>query len=167
MKLSLPFLHKPKDNYLTLSFSILAAEAAGGVGSLFTLSAIPTWYAHLDKPFYSPPNWVFGPVWTMLYALMGISAYLVWRKWQFGKKAHAFWHVYGTQLALNALWSILFFGCKYIGLAFVEILAMWYFIVRCIQESKKLSPWASYLLYPYIAWVSFATLLNFGIMILN
>jgi tryptophan-rich sensory protein len=98
---------------------------------------------------------------------MGISAYLVWRRRQFSNKALAFWHVYWTQLVLNSLWSIIFFGFKFTGLAFIEILAMWYFIVRTIQEGKKIDPWAGYLLYPYIAWVSFASLLNLSIWLLN
>jgi tryptophan-rich sensory protein len=166
MKLRLPW-SKPKDNYLVLVGSILIAEAAGGLGSLFTFSAIPTWYATLNKPFFSPPNYLFGPVWTLLYALMGIAAYMVWRKYQFSKEAIGFWHVYGAQLALNALWSILFFGLKDIGIAFIEILALWYFIARCIQEGRKLSIWTVYLLLPYLAWVSFASLLNLAIYILN
>ncbi|MFH2085772.1 MAG: TspO/MBR family protein [bacterium] len=166
MKINWPWT-KPKDNYLVLAGFILLAQGAGVIGSLFTFAAIPTWYATLTKPFFSPPNYLFGPVWTLLYTLMGISAYLVWRKFQFGKKARAFWHVYWTQLALNSLWSILFFGFKFTGFAFIEILAMWYFIVRCIQESKKLDSWSSYLLYPYIIWVSFASLLNLSIWWIN
>lgn len=159
--------NKPKDNYWFLLLFIIVAQSAGLLGSLFTFSAIPTWYATLDKPFFSPPNYLFGPVWTTLYTLMGISAYLIFRRFQFGKKAKLFWQVYWTQLILNTLWSILFFGFKEPGLAFVEIGALWYFIVRTIQESKKLNNAASYLLYPYLAWVSFASLLNLGIYMLN
>ncbi len=158
---------KPKDNYFVLIGSIVAAQAAGAIGSIFTFSAITDWYIYLNKPIFSPPNWVFGPVWTLLYTLMGISAYLVWRKYQFGKKAQGFWHVYAAQLILNALWSVLFFGLKFTGLALVEILAMWYFIARSIQEGKKLSPWSAYLLYPYLAWVTFASILNLAIWLLN
>lgn len=166
MKLRLPW-SKPKDNYLVLLGFIVAAESAGALGSFFTFSSIPTWYAYLNKPFFSPPNWLFGPVWTTLYALMGIAAYMVWRKYEFTKKSIGFWHVYATQLVLNALWSILFFGLKDIGVAFIEILALWYFIARCIQEGRKLSIWTVYLLLPYLAWVSFASLLNLAIYILN
>lgn len=166
MKFVLPW-NKPKDNYWYLFLSILLAQTAGLLGSLFTFSAIPTWYATLTRPFFSPPNYVFGPVWTLLYTLMGISAYLVWRKAQFRSRAQGFWHVYLTQLVLNALWSILFFGFKEPGLAFVEIMALWYFIVRCIQESKKIDRSSAYLLYPYLAWVSFASLLNLAIYLLN
>ena len=166
MKINWPW-SKPKDNWWMLAASILVAQAAGGLGSLFTFSAIPTWYVTLSKPFFSPPNWVFGPVWTLLYTFMGISAYLVWRKLQFSKNSLPFWHVYWTQLVLNALWSIMFFGAKFTGLAFIEILAMWYFIARSIQEGQKIDKWAGYLLYPYIAWVSFASLLNLSIWFLN
>lgn len=166
MKLILPWT-KPKDNYLYLIVFILLAQLAGLVGSLFTFSAIPTWYATLDKPFFAPPNFVFGPVWTTLYTLMGISAYLVWRKYQFKRKSLIFWEVYFAQLILNTLWSIIFFGFKELGLAFVEIMALWYFIVRTIQESKKLNLTSAYLLYPYLAWVSFAALLNLSLYLLN
>ena len=166
MKINWPWA-RPKDNYWILLLSILVAQGAGAIGSLFTFSAIPTWYIYLNKPFFSPPNWLFGPVWTLLYTLMGISAYLVWRSHQFGKKSLPFWHVYWTQLALNTLWSILFFGLKFTGFAFIEILAMWYFIARSIQEGHKLSHWSAYLLYPYLAWVSFASLLNLSIWLLN
>ncbi|MBP9702897.1 tryptophan-rich sensory protein [Candidatus Woesebacteria bacterium] len=159
--------NKPKDNYWFLLLFIVLAQSAGLLGSLFTFSAIPTWYATLDKPFFSPPNYLFGPVWTTLYTLMGISAYLVYRRFQFGKKAKIFWQLYWAQLVLNTLWSILFFGFKEPGLAFVEIVALWYFIVRTIQESKKLNKNAAYLLYPYLAWVSFAALLNLAIYLLN
>lgn len=166
MKLRWPW-PRPKDNYLVLLTSIALAQLAGGIGTIATIQAIPTWYAYLHKPFFNPPSSVFGPVWTILYTLMGVSAYLVWRKYQFGKKARAFWHVYWTQLVLNTLWSFLFFGLRQPGLAFIEILALWYFIVRTIQEGTKLDRWSAYLLYPYLAWVSFASLLNFSIWLLN
>ncbi len=166
MKFVFPW-NKPKDNYWFLLLFILVAQAAGLLGSLFTFSAIPTWYVTLDKPFFSPPNYLFGPVWTTLYTLMGISAYLVWRKYQFNKKSVIFWEVYFAQLVLNTLWSIIFFGFKELGLAFVEIMALWYFIVRTIQESKKLNTTSAHLLYPYLAWVSFAALLNLSLYLLN
>ena len=159
--------NKPKDNYWFLLLFIVLSQSAGLLGSLFTFSAIPTWYATLDKPFFNPPNYLFGPVWTTLYTLMGISAYLIYRRYQFGKKAKLFWQVYWAQLILNSLWSILFFGFKNLGLALIEIGALWYFIIRTIQESSKLNKAASYLLYPYIAWVSFAALLNLAIYLLN
>ncbi len=154
-------------NPIKFCIAIALPLLAGGLGALFTTEAVQNWYPLLNKPFFSPPSWLFGPVWTLLYTLMGISAYLVWRRLQFGKKSLPFWHVYWTQLGLNALWSILFFGLKQPGLAFFEIMAMWYFIIRSIQEGKKIDKWSAYLLYPYIAWVSFASLLNFAIWFLN
>lgn len=166
MKLRLPW-NRPKDNYLVLLLSILIAQSAGIIGTFFTFSAISTWYIYLNKPFFSPPNWIFGPVWTLLYTLMGISVYLVWRKYRFGKKTHKFYQAYSIQLALNALWSILFFGLKWVGVAFIEIIVMWYFIYRSIREGAKLYARAAYLLYPYLAWVSFASFLNLAILVLN
>lgn len=158
---------RPKDNWWMLVASILVAQLAGVIGSLFTFPAILTWYVYLNKPFFSPPNYLFGPVWTLLYILMGISAYLVWRKHQFGKKSRTYWHVYATQLVLNTLWSIIFFGFQQPGFAFIEILVMWYFIVRTIQEGYKIDRWSAYLLYPYLLWVTFASVLNLSIWLLN
>lgn len=166
MKLNLPW-NRPKDNYFVLVVSILIAQSAGLIGTFATFSAISTWYVYLNKPFFSPPNWVFGPTWTLLYTLMGISTYLIWRKYRFGKKAHKFYQAYSIQLVLNALWSILFFGLKWVGGAFIEIIVMWYFIYRSIHEGTKLDARAAYLLYPYLAWVSFASFLNLAILVLN
>lgn len=166
MKISWPWA-KVKDNYWVLLLFIFISQSAGLLGTLFTVSAIPSWYQGLDKPFFSPPNFLFGPVWTILYTLIGISAYLVWRKYRFGKKSLPFWRVFTIQLILNSLWSIIFFGFKMTGLALVEIFIMWYYIARAISEGSKLTPWSAYLLYPYITWVTFATLLNFAIWWLN
>ena len=166
MKIKLPW-SKPKDNWWILAGSIILAQLTGIIGSAFTLPAISTWYATLIKPFFSPPNWLFGPVWTILYTFMGVAAYLVWRRYQFSHKAQGFWHVYLAQLTLNLLWSYLFFGLKFTGLAFIEIMAMWYFIARCIQEGRKLTLPVVYLFLPYLAWVSFAALLNFAVFMLN
>ncbi len=166
MKFTWPW-NKPKDNYWFLLLFIVLAQAAGLLGSLFTFSAIPTWYATLEKPLFSPPNYLFGPVWTTLYTLMGISAYLIYRRYQFGKKAQPFWQVYWTQLILNSMWSILFFGFKSPLFAFLEIIILWYYIYRTLRTSYPLNHLASFLLYPYLAWVSFASLLNLAILILN
>lgn len=159
--------NKPKDNYWYLLGFIILAQLAGLLGSLFTFSAIPTWYAALTKPFFSPPNFVFGPVWTLLYTLMGISAYLIYRRYQFGKKAKLFWNAYWLQLVLNTLWSILFFGFRSPLFAFVEIIVLWYYIYRTLRLAYPLDRTASYLLFPYLAWVSFAGLLNLAILVLN
>lgn len=167
MKLTLPWAKKPKNNFLVLLAFVASAQSAGLLGTLFTFSAIPTWYAALNKPFFAPPNFLFGPVWTLLYTLMGVAAYLVWRQYQFRRPAQAFWEMYLTQLLLNALWTPLFFGAKWLGVALVEILALWYFIARTIQEGYPLNRWVAWLLSPYLAWVSFATLLNGALFLLN
>jgi len=166
MKINWPWA-KVKDNYWALLLFIILSQSAGLLGTLFTFSAIPNWYQGLTKPFFSPPNFLFGPVWTILYTFIGISAYLVWRKYRFSKKSLSFWQVFTLQLILNSLWSIIFFGLKFTGLALIEIMIMWYYILRTIQVGSKLDSWSAYLLYPYLAWVSFATLLNFAIWWLN
>jgi len=147
-------------NISKLFLSIGLCLGVGFLGSIFTTSSIPTWYATLSKPFFSPPNWVFAPVWTTLYILMGISLYLVWQK---RKIPSVFW----IQLILNFTWSIIFFGLKNPMLAFVNILALWIAIFLTIKSFSKINKLAGQLLYPYITWVSFATLLNLAIVILN
>jgi translocator protein len=136
---------------------ILVCELVGGVSSIFTISAIPTWYATLNKPFFNPPSWIFAPVWTTLYLLMGVAAYL------YQKSSHLF----TIQLALNFLWSYIFFDLKSPILAFVEIIFLWLFIFLTIKEFRKKSKTASLLLVPYLLWVSFASLLNLSVVILN
>jgi translocator protein len=140
---------------------------AGGLGTIFTISSIPTWYATLIKPPFSPPNFLFGPVWTLLYILMGVSLALVWQKGLKTRKIREALYLFGVQLALNAIWSPVFFGAKNVFLALIIIILMWLFILKTIIAFGKINKVASYLLYPYIAWVSFATILNFSIWILN
>lgn len=151
---------------IALIISIVIAQAAGAIGSIFTISSISTWYAGLIKPAFSPPNWLFGPTWFLLYTLMGIAAYLIWRKRQEKRIGPALW-LYGVHLVLNALWSIIFFGLKNPGIAFVEIIFFWLAILTLIIIFSKVSRPAALLLLPYIAWVSFAAYLNLGIWQLN
>lgn len=146
---------------MKLFISLLLPQLAGLVGSLFTISAIPTWYATLNKPSFSPPNWIFGPVWTTLYILMGISLYLVWSK---GKKGVM---LFKLHLILNALWSILFFGLRSPMLGLIAIIILWTMILALIKIFWKIDKTASILLWPYLAWVSFATILNLAILLLN
>lgn len=153
--------------YLQIALFIDGCELVGILGSAFTFSAIPNWYAYLNKPFFSPPNYLFGPVWTTLYALMGVSAYIIWQKASKNKKAKEAMNLFWIQLFLNFIWTPIFFGAKNLGLAFVVIVAMWIYIVKTIRAFSKLNKTASYLLYPYLAWVSFASLLNFSVWILN
>lgn len=154
-------------NILKLFISIVIAQLAGIIGSLYTFNSIPTWYATLVRPEIAPPNWVFGPVWTTLYVLMGISAYIIWSKGYSDKKVKIALYVYLGQLLLNALWSILFFGLQDIRSAFIEIIALWIMIALNIFLFGKISKTAGYLLIPYILWVSFASYLNYSFMILN
>ena len=139
----------------------------GIVGSLFTAPAIPAWYAGLVKPPFSPPNWIFAPAWTLLYILMGISFYLIWKKGTKDKKVRYAIKIFGVQLVLNAVWSPIFFGAKNMFLALIVIILMWFFIGKTIVAFGKINKLASRLLYPYILWVSFASLLNFSVWILN
>ena len=154
-------------SFAKLVFAILVCQAAGFVGSLFTFSSIPTWYASLNKPWFNPPNWLFGPAWITLYTLMGISLYLVWSKGLQGKAAKIAISAFAIQLALNAVWSIIFFGLQMPLIAFIEIVFLWIAIAFTIRLFYPISKKAAYLLLPYIAWVSFATLLNLSIWLLN
>ena len=147
--------------------SILACFAAGGIGSLFTFKAIPTWYPSLKKPPYTPPNWVFGPVWTTLYILMGISVFLVWQKGLSTDGVLLAFILFWVQLIFNALWSIIFFGMKSKGIGIMVIIVLWLLILATIITSFQVSVWAGILLIPYILWVSVATYLNAGIWWLN
>lgn len=154
-------------DYLKLIAAIIVCEVVGLLGTPFTLNAIPTWYANLNKPFFAPPNWIFGPVWTILYALMGISIYVVikkgWKK-KVVKNASIF---FIAQLVLNFIWTPVFFGLRSPLLGLIVIVGMWILIVMTIRKFYPLSKLAAYLLIPYLLWVSFATLLNAAILILN
>ena len=152
------------NNLLKLVFFIVISQLAGIVGSVFTISSIPTWYSTLQKPSFSPPNWVFGPAWIILYLLMGISAFLVWSK---DKRTKTALRIFICQLVLNALWSIIFFGFHNPFWAFIEIIALWLAILATILSFYRISRSAAYLLLPYILWVSFASVLNLSIVILN
>jgi len=152
---------------LKLVVSIIICLLAGVIGSIFTTSAIPGWYAALFKPSFTLPNWVFAPVWTNLYLLMGISAFLVWRKGLDNHLVNSGLRVFILQLILNTLWSFLFFGLKSPLLGLIEILLLWIAIVLTILSFFRVSKIAGILLLPYILWVSFAAILNFSIWRLN
>lgn len=159
------------NKYIKIGLFILLCQTAGLLATPITIEAIPTWYDGLTKPPFSPPNWLFGPVWTLLYTLMGIAGYLVWEKR--GKTAEdqntrrAALSFFAAQLALNFLWSVLFFGLRNPELALADILVLWTLILMCILTFQKLSKAAAYLMVPYFMWVSFATLLNFSLAVLN
>lgn len=154
-------------------FSIGLCLSTGILGSFFTVSSIKYWYAVLNKPFFSPPNWIFAPVWTILYILMGISFYLIWIKLgdkKYIKKAKFIklsLVIFLIHLIFNASWSIVFFGMHDISLALINILIIWALIVVLMVKFYKIDKKASLLLTPYLIWVSFATVLNYSIWILN
>lgn len=149
---------------IVLIACVLLCEFAGVIGSVFTFSAIPTWYAGLEKPFFTPPSWLFAPVWLSLYFLMGIALYLVLKAKPKNKTPFIF---FGIQLVLNVLWSIIFFGFKDTALAFAEIVLLWIAVFFTFLEFRKASKKASWLLLPYIIWVSIAACLNLGVLLLN
>jgi benzodiazapine receptor len=150
-----------------LVVSIVACLAAGAIGSVFTRSAIPTWYAALEKPPFNPPNWLFAPVWTFLYILMGIAAFLVWRKGLGNRQVRAALIVFLIQLILNALWSVVFFGLESPLFGLIVISILWVVILVTVIQFFKISRAASVLLWPYLLWVTFAAVLNSSIWLLN
>ena len=151
---------------LKLVASIFLCQLAGFLGFLFTTPSIPTWYETLKKPFFTPPNWIFSPVWISLYVLMGISLFMVWRRndHQEFKTALIFFFI---QLILNILWSISFFGLRSPFLGLIDIVLLWIAILLTIQNFFKVSKAAGWLLFPYLLWISFAVELNFSLWILN
>ena len=150
-----------------LAASIAVALAAGIIGSLFTMPSIPTWYAQLEKPAFTPPSWVFGPVWTLLYVLMGTAFFLAWKKNFKGAKRNVAIGAYALQLALNVLWSIAFFGWHSPLAGLVVIVLLWLSIAATMVVFFRVSKTAAWLLLPYLLWVSFASLLNYAVWMLN
>ncbi len=151
------------NNALKLLLSVVMCLAVGFFGGLFTSSSATTWYVTLNKPSFNPPSWLFAPVWTVLYVLIGISFYVIWKK-GIDKKELAFFF---AQLGLNFVWSLLFFGLKIPWVAFVDIVLLWVFILLTILAFYKKDKVASWLLLPYLLWVAFASVLNFAIAYMN
>jgi len=155
-----------KINWGRLIFSIILAQLAGIIGSLATTPNIATWYSTIIKPSFSPPNYLFGPVWIILYTLIGIAFYLVWQSTNSDKKRIAM-KLFIIQLILNSLWSIIFFRFHNIPFAFIEIIFLWLAIIGTTIYFFKVSKPAGWILIPYLLWVTFAAILNYSIMILN
>jgi translocator protein len=151
---------------LALAGFVAAGFLAGAVGGIATSAGLKDWYTTLDRPSWNPPGWVFGPVWTILYVLIGVAAWLVSREWGDDGVGVAL-VVWGVQLVLNAVWPLIFFGAHLPGWAFVEILLLWVAIVATILLFRDISATAAWLLVPYLAWVSFAAVLNGTIWRLN
>jgi benzodiazapine receptor len=179
-----------KSNWFKLIVSLLIPLLAGWIGSLVTMPAVSTWYTTLAKPALNPPSWVFGPVWTTLFLLIGVALFLVWKKnWQVQNQLLAdqnkswnpwtkrFWNgdwqkqniiaIFYIQLVLNVLWSYIFFGLHQPGLAFFELLALWFSILYLIINFYRVSKSAAWLILPYIIWVMFAGYLNLVIWMGN
>jgi benzodiazapine receptor len=156
-----------KEELMKVFAFILACQLAGIIGSIFTFPSIDTWYSSLQRPSFSPPNWVFGPVWIMLYTMIGISAYMVWKKGWKSKGVRTSLYIFSIQLILNSAWSFLFFGLNNLLLALFEIVVLWAFIVLTVLKFYKIDKRAAWLLAPYLLWVSFAMILNYYFWMLN
>jgi tryptophan-rich sensory protein len=155
-------------NFGKLIISIVVCEVAGLIGSIFTAPAVRTWYPTLIKPSFKPPNWLFAPVWTALFLLMGIAMFLVWsQRAEAPKERRRAITIFFVQLFFNILWSIMFFGLKTPLLGFIVIIILWVLILATIIRFFKISKPAGWLLIPYILWVSFASILNLAILVLN
>ena len=183
------FINMKFNKAVKLLSSIIICLMAGVIGSVFTTPAIQGWYVGVNKPSFNPPNWIFGPVWSLLFVLMGVSLYIVWinnfevknkigteeKSWNSltDKFLSGEWQklniilIFAVQLILNTLWSVIFFGLQNPGVAFFELIALWVAIIYTIVNFYRVSKLAGYLLIPYVLWVSFAGVLNFMIWILN
>lgn len=153
---------KPKP-LIALIVSFVLCFGAAAIGSQFMPGE---WYAGVAKPSWNPPNWIFGPVWSLLYTLMAVAAWRVWRKAGFRGSGQAM-AAFGVQLVLNAAWSWLFFGLHRMDLAFVEILALWVAILATVIAFYRIDRTAAWLMAPYLAWVTFASVLNFTLWRMN
>jgi benzodiazapine receptor len=160
------FTPSPLRQAVVLIALLAACLGVGALGALATAQSVGSWYQTLAKPSFNPPDRVFAPVWTALYVLMAMAAWLVWRRagWREARPALA---LFALQLALNLAWSFLFFGARWIGGALVEIALLWLAIAATIAAFRRHSAWAAWLMLPYLAWVSFASLLNWSLWRLN
>ena len=155
-----------KNDFFKLIASILLPLTIGAIAGIFTSKAIPAWYDSLNRPSFNPPNWLFGPVWTALYIIMGISFFLIWKQDK-SKERNLAIFVFLLQLMLNFFWSFIFFYFNRIGLALVEIILLWLSIIVMLKQFYKIKPMASYINIPYLLWVSFASMLNLSYYLLN
>lgn len=146
---------------------VIVCLLAGGIGSVFTMPSIPTWYASLNKPSFSPPNWLFGPVWTLLYVMMGVAVALVLAKGLKKKGVTVAVELFAIQLLLNVFWSFAFFGMRSPFFGFFVIVVLWVTILATTWEFWRISKKAAWLMVPYILWVSFASLLNLAVAVMN
>jgi tryptophan-rich sensory protein len=156
------------NNYLKLITSLAAPIMIGATSGYATVTWIESWYMTLNKPGFNPPNWIFAPVWSILYLMIWFSAFLIWKKFgDFNKIPFEAKAIYAIQLALNFFWSIAFFGLENPLLGLIVIISLWFVIIRNIYVFYSEEKFAWLLLIPYLFWVSFALVLNFYIFILN
>jgi len=153
-------------DFIKLILSLIICQLVGVLGSLFTAPAIPKWYASLQKPSFTPPSWLFSPVWIFLFVLMGVTLYILWEDYS-KRGAKIALIFFSAQLLLNLMWSVIFFGLKSPMAAFIEIIVLLLAISLTILKSLQVSKAAGYLLLPYIIWVSFAAVLNYFFWKLN
>lgn len=146
--------------------SIIIAEAVGGIGTIFTINSVRTWLPSLIQPSFMPPNWLFGPAWTILYILMGLAAAWIWKKRKNKKARTALW-IYAAQLFFNFIWTPVFFGAHSLFWGLIIIVILWGLIIFTMLKFYALDKKAGWILLPYLAWVTFATVLNFAIWRLN
>jgi tryptophan-rich sensory protein len=155
------------NNLFKLIISVAIPLAVGGISGFFTVTGVESWYQTINKPSWNPPNWIFGPVWTTLYLMMGVALFLIWKSDSSDILKRTAIILFAVQLLLNFFWSFIFFDQQQIGWALVEIIALWLFIFMTIFAFGNISKIAAWLLVPYISWVSFATILNYTIWKLN
>ncbi|MEA1925512.1 MAG: TspO/MBR family protein [Candidatus Altiarchaeota archaeon] len=155
-----------KDHY-KLTIAVVVSLMAGAIGSISTSDAIPTWYATLEKPELTPPGWVFAPIWAVLYILMGLAAYIVWKEGLHKLEVKTALTLYTTQLTLNVLWSILFFGLRNPLYALFDISALLILLILTAKQFREINKNAALLLMPYLLWVLYAAFLNLNIWLLN
>jgi tryptophan-rich sensory protein len=154
-------------SYPKLAAAILLCVIVGSLGSLVTITGPGSWYATLQKPFFTPPNWLFAPMWITLFVLMGIALYLVWESDTEPREVQIAIGIFGVQFALNVIWSFLFFGLRSPILGFADIVLLWVMIAATIGAFYRVNKSAAYLLIPYIAWVTLASALNGAVYFMN
>jgi tryptophan-rich sensory protein len=159
---------KQARNLVSFSIALFLPQLVGILSSVAAGNSVSTWYRSLKKPVWNPPGWIFAPVWTLLYGLMGLASWLVWKKREDQKDpARTGLKLYGVQLTLNSLWSLIFFGARRVNLALVEIVSLWAAILVTIIKFALVDRRAAWLMIPYQLWVSFALILNAAIWWLN
>ena len=156
-----------KNKFLTFILFLIITFSASFIGGLATITFKEPWYSLLNKPTFNPPDWIFGPVWTFLYTLMGISAGIIWEKGLEREEVREALQIFGVHLLLNAFWTILFFGFQTPEIALAEILILLITIILYTRRFYRIDHISGWMQVPYIAWVSFATILNLSIVWLN